>query len=146
MTDQTSTHGTYGGSSGSDLAVDGQFVFSKWDPADTIRTITHTVNANPNNKLWIDLGGLFRIHRIKIWNSRHCTGCHERFIGTHIYGDDRLIGVAVETKNIYDFVVPAEDPAYAKTITLHQKLASHLHVLEVQVWGTGPYSRDDLFA
>ena len=97
-----------------------------------------------DQKLWIDLGGLFRIHRVQIWNSRHC--CLERFIGTHTYADERLLGVAVSSKHMYDYKVDAGDPIYARSITLHQVRVEYLQVSELQVWGSGPFAEDDKFA
>ena len=140
MSDQTTTHA---GGHHSGLAVDGQFVFSHWDPGTPVRTVTHT-SYLADQKLWIDLGGLFRIHRVQIWNSRHC--CLERFIGTHTYADERLLGVAVSSKHMYDYKVDAGDPIYARSITLHQVRVEWLHVSELQVWGSGPFAEDDKFA
>jgi len=143
MTNQSTTHSDAFGEFGSDLAVDGQFVFSEWGSKDSIKTMTHTLKR-PNQKLWIDLGGLFRIHRIKIWNYRMC--CWDRFIGTHIYADERLLGVAHSAKSIYEYQVSENDPTYARSVILHQVNDQYLMVTEVQVWGTGPFSKDDLFA
>ena len=125
-----------------DLIVDGQFIFDK-RVIESIQTYPKT-NNSPNNKLTIHLGGLFRIHRVKVWNVRFC--CQDRFVGTRIFADDEMIGVAVSAKPIYQFDVPEGDPTYAREIILHQELAQHLHILEVQVWGSGPYDPDDLFA
>ena len=96
MSDQTTVHG---GGHHSGFAVDGQFVFSQWAPDTPVRTVAHTSKL-ANQKLHIDLGGIFKIHRIQIWNSRHC--CLERFIGTHIYVDSKLLGVATSGKYMYD--------------------------------------------
>lgn len=140
MTEQSSIH-TAGGND-AELAVDGQFVFSQWDPTSPTRTIAH--NDFGPSKIWIDLGGLFRIHRIKIWNSRHSNRLH--FIGTHIYAGERLVGVATTAEFIYDFEMTESDPLYAQSVTLDQTHNNWLYVLEVQVWGTGPYAEDDKFA
>jgi len=140
MTDQSSIHAA--GGNGADLAVDGQFVFSQWEPTTPTRTIAH--NDHGPSKIWIDLGGLFRIHRIKIWNSRHSNRAH--IIGTHIYAGERLVGVATTAEFTYDFEISESDPVYAQSVTLEQTHNDWLYVLEVQVWGTGPYSEDDKFA
>ena len=140
MTGQTNTHsGTYD----SDLAVDGMITFDTHHWAD-MRTYSHTTNTSPGNKLWLSLGGLFRIHKIKIWNLRHC--CQERLIGAHIYADDRLVGTVIRAQGSYDFDIGEEEAIYAKDVTLQQPLGQHLHIIELQVWGTGPYSEDDKFA
>jgi len=128
----------------SDLAVDGQFVFSEWAPSTPVRTISHTAKL-PNQKLWIDLGGMFRIYRVVVWNSRHCGKCIAKFIGTRIYADERLLGVAVTAKISYEYKVPENDPVYARTVMLHHIPKQYLHVSEVQVWGTGPFAEDDRF-
>jgi len=124
------------------LAVDGQFVFSQWDPNSPTRTIVRT--EHEPSKIWIDLGGLFRIHRVKIWNSRHTDRSH--FIGVHVYAGSRLLGVGTKAEFIYDYKISKDDPLYARSVILHQTHDQYLGVLEVQVWGTGPYSEDDKFA
>jgi len=138
MTNQTSDH--YDHHSG--LAVDGQFVFSQWAPSTPDRTIAHTAQE-PNQKIWIDLGAVFRIYRVVVWNARHC--CFDRFIGTHIYADDRLVGVATTGSEEYGWKISENDPVYARNVILHQPADKFLHVSEVQVWGTGPFAEDDRF-
>jgi len=142
MTNQTSLHTESGHIS--DLAVDGQFVFSQWAPSTPDRTISHTAKK-PNQKLWIDLGGVFRIYRVVVWNARHCDSCVGRFIGTHIYADERLLGVATIAAETYEYKVSENDPVYARHVILHHILEEYLHVAEVQVWGTGPFAEDDRF-
>lgn len=124
----------------SDLAVDGMVTFGQHHWGDTA-TYTHSANANPGNKLWIELGGLFKIHKVKIWNLRHC--CQERIIGTNVHADKRLIGTVIEALGSYDFTT--DELVYGSKVTLEQPLGQSLHVLEVQVWGKGPYSEDDMF-
>jgi len=138
MTNQTGIHK----GAGSDLAVDGQFTFSHGDDTGTDRTTTHTLYGY--NQLWVNLGALFRIHKVVIWNFRQ--GVEERFIGTQIYADRRLLGVATSAKEIYSYPVEADDFVYARWVILKQTHESYLHVSEVQVWGTGPFSEDDRFA
>jgi len=148
MTDQSSTltHG-HGGHS-SDFVVDGQFIFSGWSPSSAERNIAHTKNG-ANEKISIDLGALFRIHRVKIWHSRHCPfdnqSCKNRMFGLRILADERLLGVTSSVEWIHDFKVLENDPIYAKSITLQRK-RDYIHILEVQVWGTGPFAEDDKFA
>jgi len=114
----------------SDQAVDGH-----------LDTIIHTRN-DPNQKLWIDLGGLFRIHRVLVWNRLDYT---ERFVGTHVYADERLLGVATTTETSYEYKVSENDLVYARSVILHQPLAEYMNFREVQVWGTGPFAEDDRF-
>ena len=130
-----------GGTYDADLAVDGMVTFDTPHWAD-MAAYTHTTTT-PGSKIWIELGGLFRIYKIKIWNLRHC--CKERLIGAHIYADDRLVGAVIRAQGTYDFTIGDEDPVYAKEVTLQQPLGQHLHILELQIWGTGPFLDDDKF-
>ncbi|KAL5264850.1 hypothetical protein ACHWQZ_G005804 [Mnemiopsis leidyi] len=127
----------------SDLITDGQFVDSLHREG-SMRTYSHTLSRAHNNKIWIALGGLFRIHKIKIWNVRQC--CQDQLVGSHIYADDKLIGTVIEPVANYDFTVADNDPTYASKVTLHQPLAKHIHILEMQVWGSGPFQNEDKFA
>ena len=140
MTEENNGHP---GGYDADLAVDGQFVGSLRREG-SMRTYSHTASQAHNNKIWIKLGGLFRIHKIKIWNVRHC--CQDKLVGYHIYADDELIGTVIEAVATYDFSVADNDPTYASTVTLHQPLAKHIHILEMQVWGSGPFQNEDKFA
>ena len=126
-----------------DLVADGQFVDDRHREG-SMRTYSHSASRAHNNKIWIKLGGLFRIHKIKIWNLRHC--CQDQLVGSHIYADDELIGTVIEAVVTYDFSVADNDPTYASTVTLHQPLAKHIHILEMQVWGNGPFQNEDKFA
>ena len=142
MADMNMPHAQYG----TGIVTDGQFQMSR-QVQSNMRTHCQSDTSTgtlPNNKLWINLGGLFRIHRIYIWNYRDC--CLDNLVGTHIYADESLIGTVIEESFYHDFKVPKGDPTYASKITLHQPLARHMHVMEVQVWGSGPFSEDDLFA
>ena len=124
------------------IVTDGNFVIN--NVPDYIATHSHTKSKAADNKLWISLGGYFKIHRVYIWNYRAC--CLEQLVGTHVYADDRLIGTVIKSAAYHDFLIPANDPTYASTITLHQPLPKNIHVLEVQVWGNGPFNRNDVFA
>jgi len=132
MTNQTSIDS--GRASG--LAVDGQF-----GPSSS--SLTHT-NGGSHQKLTIDLGALFRIYRVVVWNRSDC--CESRIVGTHIYADGRLLGAVTTTEEVYEFQVPEDDPTYARLIKLQMTREDPLHVHEVQVWGMGPFSDDDRFA
>jgi len=140
MTEHTST---LVAGHGSGLAVDGQFVNSEWSPASPTRTFTHT-GKGTNEKISIDLGALFRVHRVKIWQARHC--CLARSIGLRILADGRLLGVTSSEAMVQDFKVAENDPIYANSITVHRLEAGYIQVSEIQVWGTGPFAKDDKFA
>ena len=126
-----------------ELATDGQFIFDQHTLQTSMRTYTHTGSKSPGNRLWIELGGHFKIQKITIHNLRHC--CQEQLIGTHVYADDRLIGTVIVTSNLLEFLIPEVDAVYASKILLHQPLSQNIHVLEIQVWGSGPFLADDLF-
>ena len=76
------------------------------------------------------------------WNIRHIS-YKDRFIGTIIYADNNKIGEITSGKEHYQFDIPDTDKVYASVIKL--KHTDYIYVLEVQTWGTGPYSRNDLF-
>ena len=127
----------------SDIIVDGQFLFATTTQGN-MRPYSHSRSESAGNKQVIKLGGLFRIHKIKVWNTRDSC-CMSRLVGLHVYADNRLVGTVIETKFTYDYLMLEEDPVYAETVTLLQPLANHLHMLEVQVWGNGPFDQSDLF-
>ena len=122
------------------LAVDGMVTFDRHHWGD-VATYTSTPTTGPGNKLWVELGGLFKIHVIKIWNIRYC--CTERMVGTHVYVDETLVGTVIRAEKNYEFTV---DGVYGREVTLVQPLSQYLHVIELQVWGTGPYAADDRFS
>ena len=126
----------------SDIVVDGQFLFATTTHTN-MRPYSHTLNGSAGNKVVIRLGGLFRIHKIKLWNTRDLC-CMDRLVGVHVYTDTRLVGTVIETKYTYDYILPEEDPVYAESVIVLQPLARYLHMLEVQVWGNGPFDRDDI--
>lgn len=122
------------------LITDGQFTFEHQFNGH-MRTWSHSVNTIADNKIWVKLGGTFKITRIVIWNLRHC--CVSRIVGSHIYADEKLIGAVIKAQNVYTFDI--EEDVFAQKIVLHQPLTQALHILEMQVWGMGPFPEDDLF-
>ena len=140
-TGQTSTWSGPGHES--ELISDGQYIFDQhaWP---SMATYSHTGINNANSKIWLELGGWFRIHKVKIWNIRHC--CMERMVGSLILADTKLIGTISHAQSSYDFTMSEEDPTYARKVTLHQPREDWLHILELQVWGSGPFSEQDKFA
>ena len=124
------------------IVVDGQFVFTY--PHEThMRTYSHTASGAADNKIWINLGGLFRVYHIGVWNTRE--GSRPRFSGTDIYVDETLVGTAAGDWGYHDFSLPEEKAVYGSRVTLHQPRADYIIVLEVQVWGNGPYNSTDIF-
>ena len=105
-----------------------------------MRTYSSSYIMN-NNQLYVELGGLLKISRIKIWNVRHC--CQQGLVGTLVYADKVLVGTVARAQDTYIYEV--EDRVYARRVTLRQPLAQHLHILELQVWGSGPFTPGDIF-
>ena len=122
------------------VIVDGMVTFDRSHWAD-MTTFSHSAGSSPGNKLWVELGGLFKIHSIKIWNLRYC--CAENLVGTQVYVDDTIVGTVVHSQRFYDFTV---DGVYGTKVELVQPLSLQLHIIELQVWGTGPYAEDDRFS
>ena len=122
------------------VIVDGMVTFDRPHWGD-MSTYSHSAGSGPGYNLWVELGGLFKIHSIKIWNLRHC--CAERLVGTQVYVDDTIVGTVVHSQRFYDFAV---DGVYGTKVELVQPLSLLLHIIELQVWGTGPYAEDDRFS
>ena len=140
MTGENNPHGSRDYNPG--IVVDGQFVFT-YPHESQMRTYSHTASGVANNKIWIDLGGLFRVYHIGVWNTRE--GSKPRFSSTNIYVDDTLVGTASGDWGYHDFPLPEENAVYGSRVTLHQPRADYIILLEVQVWGNGPYNSTDLF-
>ena len=122
------------------VIVDGMVTFDRAHWSD-MSAHSHSAGTGPGNKLWVELGGQFKIHSIKIWNLRHC--CAERLVGTQVYVDDTIVGTVVHSQLFYDFAV---NGVYGTKVELVQPLSLQLHIIELQVWGTGPYAEDDRFS
>jgi len=120
----------------SDFVVDGVYTLSK---DHGINPIQHMAGAQVNHMIIIDLGGLFKIHSVKVWNRVDC--CQDR-LGVLVYADDELLGSIFEAKRIYNF--RAKDNVYARRIYLKTVSPTDPNYLEVQVFGTGPYSESEL--
>ena len=108
-----------------------------------MRVYSAKASASANEKIWIKLGGLFRVHKIQVWNIR-IHHAKQRFQGTRILVDDTYIGTAVGVSDYYHFEVSGE--VYGSTVILHQPRQTDMNVIEVQVWGCGPFKLDDKFA
>ena len=137
MADESNGHPDY--MTGS--ITDGLVGFSEYH--NNVRVYSAKASASANEKIWIKLGGLFRVHRIQVWNIR-ITWAKCRFEDTRILVDDTHIGTAVGVAPYYDFKVSSE--VYGSTVTLHQPRSTDMNVVEVQVWGCGPFNETDKFA
>jgi len=141
LTWQNSTHGAgwY-----SDFAVDG--VYRMTNDEAGINPIQHTDDSDqsklkPNNMVMINLGALFKIHTVKLWK-RTSGCCDHRNIGLLIYADDTLIGATSEARKLYNLSVHGD--VYAKKIYVKNPRAEAVQFLEIQVFGTGPFGKDEV--
>ena len=125
----------------SDFLVDG--VYRLTDDEVGMNPIQHTDDnqVGPNMMVMIDLGALFKIHTVKLWK-RTSSCCDSRFPGLEVYADDTLIGVTSGVKYLYNFAVSGE--IYASKIYVKQPAARTVNFLEIQVFGTGPYGKDEI--
>jgi len=124
----------------SEYAVDGVYTGSKdeWQ----LNAIAHSGTSKKSNMLIIDLGGLFKIHTVKVWLRVRTDCCHEQSIGVMIYADEEVIGAITEFKYLHTF--KAKDQVYARKIYLKNSIARYITMREVQVFGSGPYHKDEL--
>jgi len=124
----------------SEYAVDGVYTASKdeWN----LNPIVHSGTKQKTNMLIIDLGGLFKIHTVKVWQRVRTDCCHDQSIGVLIYADEKIIGAITEFKYIHNFEVKHQ--VYARKIYLKNTIASYITLREVQVFGSGPYHKDEL--
>jgi DNA-binding MltR family transcriptional regulator len=88
----------------------------------------------------IDLGGLFKIHTVKLWNRLEAQSHN---LGVFLYADDEILGGIAELKNLYNF--RANDQVYARKIYLKQSLAKLMMFREVQVFGSGPFNENEVY-
>jgi len=125
---QNSTHGRLF----SDFVVDGVYTLS--DDYAGANPIQHVNDRNVNTMIIIDLGGLFQIHLIKVWNRMDC--CQDR-LGVLIYADDELVGNIHVAQVQYNFYV--KEYVFARKIYFKQVSETYMNYLEIQVFGNGPY-------
>jgi len=132
---------TQGGRNYPDFAVDG--VYRMAHDEEGMNPITHTDDnqLGQNNMVRIDLGALFKIHTVKLWK-RTNTCCDQRNVGLMIYADDILIGATHEAPYLYNLRVKGD--VYASKIYVKQPRAETVHFLEIQVFGTGPFGKDEI--
>lgn len=124
----------------SDYGVDGVYTFSNDEYKSN--PIAHSGTDNKNNMFIIDLGGLFKIHTVKVWLRARTDCCHDQSMGVMIYADEELIGVITEFKYLLNF--QAKDKVYGRKIYLKNTFTRHIVLREVQVFGSGPYHKDEL--
>ncbi|XP_063693606.1 uncharacterized protein LOC134825357 [Bolinopsis microptera] len=118
-----------------DFLVDGVYTRTT---DETINPIQHNL-AGVNQIVSIDLGGFFKIHTVKIWN--RLSSYQERGSGLIVSADRVIIGVTSGSRDLYSVV--AETEVYARTITIRQPNEEHINLLEVQVFGSGPYGPEE---
>jgi len=124
-----------------DFAVDG--VYRMANDEGGMNPIQHTDDnyIGQNNMVMIDLGALFKIHTVKLWK-RTSSCCDHRNVGLMIYADDILIGATVEARYLYN--LPVKGDVYASKIYVKQPLAKTVNFLEIQVFGSGPFGKDEV--
>jgi len=132
---------TAGGRSYPDFAVDG--VYRMTNDEAGMNPVQHTDDHHKgqNNMVMIDLGALFKIHTVKLWK-RTSSCCDHRNIGLMIYADDILIGATAEAPYLYN--LPVKGDVYASKIYVKQPMAKTVNFLEIQVFGTGPFGKDEI--
>ena len=89
----------------------------------------------------IDLGSLFKIHTVKLWK-RVNPCCPAQFIGLQVYADGVFIGATFDDRRLHNVRVTGE--VFAQEILIKQPRGHVLSLLEVQVYGTGPYDPDEI--
>jgi len=117
-----------------DFLVDGVYTRSKDESINPIQTTKGGVNQIVS----IDLGGFFKIHTVKIWNR---LVHQDRGSGLVVYADQSIIGVTSGSHPMYSVV--AGDKVYARTIIIRNPTSSHISLREVQVFGSGPYNKEE---
>ena len=125
----------------SDFAVDGVYTKVATHAGSTSNPMQKTGQLRvKGNILLIDLGGFFKIHTIKLWN--RLDSYDRAGIGVLIYVEEQLVGSVHDVQNLYNFRVNPE--VYGKKVYLKQSLDQVINFIEIQVFGSGPYSPDDL--
>ena len=76
---------------------------------------------------------------LKITKDDHPQG---DIVGVFVYANETLLGGIVEAKKMYSFV--ASENVFARNVYLKQSLAATLSVLEIQVYGSGPYGEEEV--
>ena len=122
-----------------DFAVDG--VYTRVEDINGHNPMSHSYISTRNNVLIVDLGGLFKLHTVKVWSGISATYM-TRLIGTFVYADETLIGGIAESIPLHNFRVTGT--VFARRIILRQTLAGYLDVNELQVFGSGPYGENEL--
>ena len=119
-----------------DFLVDGVYLKTT---DEAINPVQHN-GWGANQVVIINLGGFFKIQTIKIWNRLIC--CKERGSGLVVYADQTIIGVTSGSRDLY--TVTAGREVFARRITIRQPHYPHINLREVQVFGSGPYSEEEL--
>lgn len=121
-----------------DFAVDGVYTLeSEYDGSNPMQKSGQDMNQK-GNMLIIDLGGFFKIHTIKLWN--RLVSYRSFAVGVLIYADEQLIGSLHDTQSLYNLRVV--DNVYARKIYMKQALDQYMNFIEIQVFGSGPYSEE----
>ena len=123
----------------SEYAVDGVYTGSGdlWG----LNPIQHMGGNKRNYMLIVDLGGLFKVHTVKVWNRVDC--CQSQSLGVMVYADEEFLGGLNDEKLLYTF--RAGEDVYARKIYLKQSIPNWMNLREVQVFGTGPFAEEEVY-
>jgi hypothetical protein len=123
----------------SDFVVDGVYTLSAGAEADN--PVQHPGRGmnRKNNMIIIDLGGFFKIHTVKLWNRIDTQQSYA--LGVVIYADQQMIGSIHDIQRLYNF--RTNDNVYGRKIFVKQTLDKYMNFIEIQVFGSGPYSEGE---
>ena len=121
-----------------DFSVDGLYTRST---NEDLNPPSHSGQGDDTNFVFtIDLGAVFKIHEIRLWNSLAC--CSDYALGVHVYAGETLVGAVSDVRKKYEFIVRGD--VRSRSIFLKQTLVKYMTFLEVQVWGSGPFLQHEI--
>ena len=125
-----------------DFVVDGVYLNSEdYHGSNPTAHVAAADQTKRNNMLILDLGSIYKIHTIKVWNRMDGLGYNQ---GIMVYVDKNVVGSLVEPKRLNNIYVSPQMHVYGQKVILKQPRASRIMFLEIQVYGTGPYAEDEI--
>lgn len=125
-----------------DFAVDGVYLNTEdYHEINPTAHIENGDNTKRNNMMILDLGSIYKIHTIKVWNRMDGLGHNQ---GLMVYVDKAVVGSLIEPKRLNNIYVAPQGDVYGRKIFFKQPRASYIQFLEIQVYGTGPYAEDEI--
>ena len=103
---------------------------------------THTFDpANGYANWWyVDLGGVARVDRVKVWNRGGGDCCAERIDGGKIYVDDQFCGEMRGANSQYEFHCGGREGRFVRIVNNRNTLT----LCEVEVYGTFTGAKGDI--